>query len=82
MNCKKCNHPATVGQALCDECLNSWLIMRDIIKQRLTAQYGEPTRETLSIQQNEMKRLENIWKRDREQFKKEVNTWYNHTPTP
>jgi len=79
-NCKNCNREAPVGQAVCHECVDNWLIMRQIIQQRLTAQYGEATRENLPSQQNEMKRLENTWKRDREQFKKEVNTWYNQQP--
>jgi hypothetical protein len=76
MNCKKCNRNAQPGQALCDDCLNNWLVMREIIQARLTSQYGEATRENLPSQQNEFKRLEHTWKRDREQFKKEVNAWY------
>jgi hypothetical protein len=55
--------------------------MRNIIKKRLTDQYGEATRETMPIMQTEMNRLETSWKRDRDLFKKEVNTWYNQTPT-
>lgn len=79
-NCKKCSREAPIGQALCNECVNNWLVVREIIQGRLTAQYGEATRENLPSQQQEMQRLENTWKRDREQFKKEVNTWYTQQP--
>jgi hypothetical protein len=80
-NCKNCNREAPHTQALCNECVNNWLVMRNIIKKRLTDQYGEATRETMPIMQTEMNRLETSWKRDRDLFKKEVNTWYNQTPT-
>ena len=79
-NCKNCNREAPATQAICDDCINNWLVMRTIIQGRLTAQYGEATRENLPSMQNEMRRLENTWKRNRDQFKKEVNTWYNEQP--
>lgn len=82
MNCKKCNRETPATQALCNECLNNWLIMRQIIQQRLTSQYGEATRETQPTMQREFNRLEALWKRDRDLFKKEVNTWYTQKPTP
>lgn len=75
-NCKNCNRETQPGQPICDGCVNNWLVMRGIIQDRLKAQYGPATRETLPSQQREMSRLENTWKRDREQFKKEVKVWY------
>jgi hypothetical protein len=56
--------------------------MRQIIQKRLTDQYGEASRETGPIMQREMNRLDAMWRRDRDQFKKEANQWYNQTPTP
>jgi hypothetical protein len=81
-NCKKCNREAPITQALCNDCLNNWLIMRQIIQKRLTDQYGEATRETGPIMQREINRLDALWRRDRDQFKKEANQWYKQTPTP
>lgn len=75
-NCKNCNRETTPAQPICDQCINNWLVMRGIIQQRLTDQYGPATRENLPAQQREISRLENTWKRDREAFKKEIQNWY------
>lgn len=79
-NCKNCNGATTTGQPICDTCVNNWLIMRQVIQKRLTDQYGPATRENMPAQQTEMSRLENLWKRDRDIFKREIaQNWYPKT---
>lgn len=75
-NCPICNQPVPEGKKIGDECRDNWNTMRGIISQRLLAQNGEATQETQPIMQNEMKRLERLWQRDRAAFEKEANTWY------
>lgn len=81
--CKNCLQETPTGQPICDTCVNSWQVMRGIIQQRLTGQYGAATRENMAAHQTEMNRLENLWKRDRDIFKREIaQNWYTQTPTP
>jgi hypothetical protein len=81
-NCKNCEKETAPGQPICDSCVNNWSIMRGIIQKRLTDQYGPATRENLTAHTQEMNRLENTWKRDRDAFKREIaQNWYAKTPT-
>ena len=80
--CKNCNQETAPGQPICDACVNNWSVMRGIIQERLTAQYGPATRENMQSHQREMSRLENTWKRDRDAFKKEIaQNWYKAPTT-
>lgn len=74
--CKYCQKPTQPGQALCDDCLNNWQVIRPIIQARLQVNLGEDTRENLPIRDREFKRLDALWKRNRKQFANEVNQWY------
>lgn len=75
-NCPICNQPMPEGKKIGEECLQNWNTMRGIISQRLQAQHGEATQETQPIMQNEMKRMESLWRRDIIAFEKEVSAWY------
>ncbi len=77
-NCKNCQRVTEPGKALCERCINNWLVMRGIIQNRLTSQHGEATRENTPIMQREMNRLDALWKRDRVKFSQEVNKWYEN----
>lgn len=75
-NCKKCNRETAPNQPICDLCIGNWLVMREVIQNRLKVKYGEPTHETGPAIQREVNRLDALWKRDRDRFKNEVNAWY------
>lgn len=74
--CKNCGKDCPAGRGICDTCLNSWPVMLGIVQTRHFAQLGEPTRQTSPLIENDMKRLSNLWKRDRLIFEKEVAGWY------
>lgn len=73
--CKNCQQPAAVPHIFCDKCLNSWLIMRKYVQTELFKKYGEPTRQTNPIIIKEMKLSENIWKKNRLEFEKQITNY-------
>jgi hypothetical protein len=74
--CKIDSVPAAIPHIFCAACLGNWLRIRTAIQQRMAAVYGVATRENYSIIEGETKRLNDLWKRDREAFENEAKSWY------
>lgn len=75
-NCPICGAALPAGKKIGPECLENWNTMRGIISQHLQTQYGEATQETQPIMQTELRRLGDLWRRDKIAFEKEVSAWY------
>ncbi|HYH13684.1 MAG TPA: hypothetical protein VD794_00595 [Flavisolibacter sp.] len=60
---------------VCQQHLNHWPTMRQLVVKHLAYVFGTATHENNAIQLREAKRLENLWKRDKTLFAKELNAW-------
>lgn len=66
-NCKRCGTdlPANEQRRICIECMGNWRTMKSISYQHCEQTIGEMKGENFNPFQQEMKRLERIWKKDK-----------------
>jgi hypothetical protein len=71
--CIRCGNETLGPQRVCPSCLGNWCDMRSMVFDKLTLVYGKlsPTNHPLFIK--ETKRLESIWRKDKERFAVELN---------
>ena len=72
MKCRKCNNDVIGNGRICSTCLNEWTNMRALAFTTLTNVHGPMTQSNHPIFKKEMKRLENIWRKDTEKFQCEI----------
>lgn len=73
--CNNCQQETAIPHVYCLKCLNNWLIMREIVNKKLLTKYGEVTRQNFPIYNQEIRRLNNLWKRNRDEFEREIAKW-------
>lgn len=72
MKCIRCGDE-TMNRKICYRCMNDWTTMRTQVFDILQNKYGKLTQENHPLFIKEMKRLERIWRKDRNEFLKELN---------
>lgn len=70
MKCKRCG--VDQYDKVCSSCMKKWTDMRGKAWKYLESRYGKMNGNTLPVYQKEMKRLEKIWRKNPEQFQKEI----------
>lgn len=72
--CTKCGDDTLTSSRICPSCLSNWSEMRTIIFNALQNKYGKlnPSNHKLFIK--ETKRLERIWRKDKEKFTNEIDS--------
>jgi hypothetical protein len=75
--CIRCGNEIIGPQRACNSCLRKWNDMRSLVFDKLTEIYGKlsPVNHPLFIK--ETKRLESIWRKDKELFTIELNKLSN-----
>ena len=76
MSCKRCGGDTYGSQTICSRCLSDWSAMRKLIWVYTEKKYGKLSADNLKIRQKETKKLEAIWRKDKDKFQeiiKEVN---------
>lgn len=68
MSCRRCGGDTYGSQSICSRCLSDWSAMRKLIWDYHEKIYGKLTNENLKIRQKDTKRLEKIWRKDKEKF--------------
>lgn len=67
--CKRCGHDSLIiNKRICNSCLSEWSDMRTSAYNKLTEVYGPMTYLNHEAFKQQMKRLERIWHKDRDQF--------------
>lgn len=61
------------NRRVCSGCMKEWTDMRTSAYDFVESKVGKLTPETHETYKKEMKRLEKIWKKDKEQFNLEIN---------
>jgi hypothetical protein len=72
MKCIRCGEEST-NKKICYSCLGKWTTMRSEIFDTLQNKYGKFSQENHSLFIKETKRLEKIWKKDKDKFIEEIN---------
>ena len=71
--CTKCGDEKVAG--VCHSCLRNWIDMRTVIFNKLTEKYGTLSPTNHELFKKQTKRLENIWRKDKEKFVKEIENF-------
>ena len=66
--CIRCGKENLSASRICRSCLHSWLDMRTEVFNKLQEKYGKFSPQNQEIFKKQMKRLENIWKKDKDKF--------------
>lgn len=72
MKCTKCGGDSINNSRICSYCLGKWTDMRSTVFNELEKKYGILTQVNHEIYKKEMKRLENIWRKDKDKFTVEL----------
>ena len=68
MKCKTCGKDTVGNMNFCYGCLNDWSEMRKQIWNHHEKKYGKLSIDNLKIRQKYTKRLEAIWRKDKNKF--------------
>jgi len=68
MKCRTCGKDTIGNMNFCYECLNNWSSMRKQIWNYHEEKYGKLSNNNLKIRQKDTKRLEAIWRKDKNKF--------------
>ena len=72
--CIKCKEKNIFdNRRICSECMKEWTMMRTTAFDALESKYGKMNPENHPTFIKEMKRLEKIWKRDKDLFQLELD---------
>lgn len=74
MKCIRCGVETPINAKICVQCLNKWGEMRAVIYDTLYEKYGRINQQNHDVFKNETKRLERIWRRDKEMFEIEIKS--------
>lgn len=69
--CKTCGGDAITGR-ICPRCLDEWTAMRSEVHSALQVKLGKLSPQNHEEYKKQMKRLEKIWKKDKEKYKDEL----------
>lgn len=72
MKCIRCGGEAFSGHKICRSCMDDWGEMRTRIFNALQDKYGMLSLITQGVFKRETKRLENLWRKDRDRFEVEI----------
>lgn len=72
MKCIRCGVENPINAKICIQCLNKWVEMRGLIFDALQKKHGRMNQQNHDIFKGETKRLELIWRRDKENFEFEI----------
>lgn len=70
--CIRCGDENGNGRRICYSCLGKWTDMRSAVFNELEKKHGKLTQLNHEIYKKEMKRLENIWRKDKDKFAVEL----------
>jgi hypothetical protein len=71
--CKRCNQKNIFdNRRICIDCMKEWTNMRSLAWNSIEVKIGKLNPLNHETYKKEMKRLENIWKKDKEKFKTEI----------
>ena len=72
-HCKTCWKEIYPGERICHSCLKEWTDMRTIAHKAAQKKYGKMNGENLKDIQKEMRRLEKLWRKDKQKFELETS---------
>ena len=72
--CRKCGEEARVNSRICNKCLDDWSNMRIEIFNKLQEKYGKMNQTNHPTFIKETKRLERIWRKDKQKFVTELES--------
>ena len=68
MSCRRCGGDTYGSRTICSRCLMGWSAMRKLIWDYHEKIYGKLSNDDLKIRQKDTKRLEKIWRKDKDKF--------------
>ena len=68
MSCRRCGKDTYGSQTICSKCLIDWSAMRKLIWDYHDKIYGKLSNDNLKTRQEETKKLERIWRKDKDKF--------------
>ena len=68
MSCRRCGRETYGSQSICSKCLMDWSAMRKEIWDYHERIYGKLTKDNLKMRQKDTRRLEKIWRKDKNKF--------------
>lgn len=72
MSCRRCGGDTYRTQTICSRCLSDWSAMRKLIWDCHEKIYGKLSPDNLKIRQEETKKLEKIWRKDKDKFQEMI----------
>lgn len=72
MKCIRCGNESYGNSRICHSCLNNWLTMRTIAYNALENKLGKFSAQNQVEFKKQMKKLESIWRKDKEKFNSEI----------
>ena len=73
MACIRCGGDTFGNQKICSKCLMDWSAMRKVIWDYHSKKHGKISKENLAFRQKDTKRLEKIWRKDKNKFQEIIN---------
>lgn len=70
MKCIRCGEENSSGK-ICHSCMRNWMDMRNAVFNELESKHGAMTPTNHEIYKKEMKRMEKIWRADKDKFQVE-----------
>ncbi len=71
--CTKCGQDTIGNGQLCTRCLTNWTEMKGLSYTTLISLHGNMTHSNHYMFKKEMRRLENVWRKDKNKFQEEIN---------
>jgi len=68
MKCRTCGQETAGNMNFCYRCLNDWSSMRKQIWDFSEKKYGKLSADNLKVYKEEAKKLEKIWRKDKNKF--------------
>lgn len=71
--CIRCNDDTGSNAKICRRCLDKWVEMKTLVFDKLQAKHGELSFNNHKLFIKESKRLESIWRQDKQNFAEEID---------
>ena len=73
MSCRRCGGDTFGNQSICSRCLSDWSAMRKLVWDYHDKIHGKLSQINLKVRQKDTKRLEGIWRKDKDKFQEIIN---------
>jgi len=80
MKCIRCGRDTCGNKTICSRCLQDWSAMRKLIWDYHEKKYGKLSNDNLKIHQKDTKKLERIWRKDKDKFQELIKDKITKVP--